>query len=420
MHRIITSFAYLIITLTVLSVYGWAVKHYAEDNAFAEFVGFLDVFETAVEEVQTLPKTFLPTPSDFEEVNLLTQDVNALVSFTNESNDRTVQILNLKDESVKWEWNIKNPFQAHNRILNPLVLPGKRLVYGYLGNPNIWCVDSTGVELWKQKNAHNHHSLNLDHDGNIWVCDYENGSYALKHGSKYTIIGSNEGHQKEISFIDNFITLLDEENGEVLYKKSVSDILIENGLEYILLKSPSLNDPLHLNDIEPVLEDGPFWNQGDVFLSFRTNSTVLHYRPSTGEVVKVLEGPFHSQHDVDILSDSTIGIFNNNGHTLNAKQGSTTLLEKVRDLGIFASHIVEYNYSSNEYITLEKETFEENKIATYTEGLFQYLPDGSVFIEEQNCAVMWILNDGEVVYKNVLESQHEGHHHLLNWTRILD
>lgn len=422
MQKLVSAFAYLVVALAFFSVYGWVVKHYAKDNALDKFVSFLDVFETAVDEVQTLPKTFVPTPSDFKQVNKLENDVFGLVSYTNEENDRTVKILNLKDGSTKWSWDIANPHNAHNRIMNPITLSNKRLAYGYIGAPGIICVDSLGVELWRQNKAHNHHSLNLDHEGNVWVCDYADNSYELKHGARYTLVSSDDSqaHETEVSFIDNFITLLSEKNGEVIFKKSVAEIFKENDLQYLLLKSPNLEDPIHLNDIQPVLIDGEYWKQGDVFLSFRNNSAVILYRPESGKVLKVLEGPFHSQHDVDILNDSTVAIFNNNRQTLFVKGTNGKLRSEVVELGRLASNIVHYNFQNSSFSVKENEVFNKNNIATFTEGLFDYLSDGSVFIEEQNSSVLWIIDDGEVVYKNVLKSHHDGHHHLLNWTRILD
>jgi hypothetical protein len=49
----------------------------------------------------------------------------------------------------------------------------------------------------------------------------------------------------------------------------------------------------------------------------------------------------------------------------------------------------------------------------------EVLPDGSLWIEEQNSGKLWIFKDGELRYRNVLKSHHDGHHHLPNWTRIL-
>ena len=58
--------------------------------------------------------------------------------------------------------------------------------------------------------------------------------------------------------------------------------------------------------------DGEFWQKGDVFLSLRSQSMVLLYRPSTNEIVWSGTGPFFRQHDVDILDEQSISIFNNN------------------------------------------------------------------------------------------------------------
>ena len=57
--------------LAVLSVFGWMAKHRAKkDRDFGAFngvvellSGFPDQFKQSVEEVQTLPQTFVPTPA---------------------------------------------------------------------------------------------------------------------------------------------------------------------------------------------------------------------------------------------------------------------------------------------------------------------------------------------------------------------
>ena len=72
------------------------------------------------------------------------------------------------------------------------------------------------------------------------------------------------------------------------------------------------NDPIHLNDIQPVDFDGEFWKKGDLFLSLRHQSMVLLYRPATNKIIWKGTGPFFHQHDVDILNDHKISVFNNN------------------------------------------------------------------------------------------------------------
>ena len=56
---------------------------------------------------------------------------------------------------------------------------------------------------------------------------------------------------------------------------------------------------------------GPDWKKGDLFLSLRNVSAVLLYRPSTDQIVWMKRGPWIGQHDVDILDDHRIGIYDN-------------------------------------------------------------------------------------------------------------
>jgi hypothetical protein len=63
--------------------------------------------------------------------------------------------------------------------------------------------------------------------------------------------------------------------------------------------------------------------------------------------------------------------------------------------------------------------FRANEIYTYTEGLAEFISPASYLVEEQNDGIIWIIENDEVIYKNVFQSQHEGYHHLTNWTRII-
>ncbi len=52
---------------------------------------------------------------------------------------------------------------------------------------------------------------------------------------------------------------------------------MENGLTHVLVKSETPGDPIHVNDIEPVLHDGPYFKRGDLFISARNGSWIMHY-----------------------------------------------------------------------------------------------------------------------------------------------
>ncbi len=425
MKKLLTYFSIVVILLFTFSVFGWVIKEVTlgrspfgdRVNYYLDtYVSFLDLFEESVEEVKTLPRTFVPTPQDFERVNKLEEPLYALISYTSKKKERTVEIRDLASDSVFHQWKIANPFEAHDRIMDPLLLPNKSLCFSYNGKTGLTKLDSAGNVLWKQDQIAHHHSLNVDSAGHIWAC-----SYTREKDSSFIIFkGRYELDSREIFFIDNTISRLHAETGEVLFHKSITEILKENGLSNLLLKSDKGDDPIHLNDVQPALKTTPYYQEGDLFLSFRNLSAILHYRPETNKVLQVLEGMFYSQHDVDFLNDSVIYFFNNNAHTLWVDRSFSYLVSPERlEAGNFHSNVITYDLKNQRYSYLYKEAFGENQIYTYTEGMSEMLNDSLLFVEEQNSGILWVLKNQEVVYKNALPSQHAGHHHLPNWTRIL-
>lgn len=423
MKRFISFFAWTVVVLTTLSIFGWTVREIHRDkgpsgilgSSIRALVAVPDLFQRAATEVQRLPQTFVPTHPDFSPVNTLDTDLPVLLTYTNEKNNRTVEIRNLRNDSVWQQWEVRGLFPPHHRIVHPFALEDGALVYATNGYDGIHCMDASGEERWHQKQVGMHHAMNVGPDGNLWLCAYDLRVEERALNSVRYQMGA-----KEYKFLDNHIAALSPATGEVVYVKSVAELIRENGLEYLIVKSPVVDDPLHLNDVQPVLTSGPHMQAGDLFLSFRTPSVVLHFRPSTGEVLRVIEGPFHSQHDVDILSDSTIAIFNNNAPTKRwTEDPKRTAQDTLLDFGTYSSHIVHLNLATGKFTAPDKEAFAQAGIYTFTEGLFEYLPDGSVFVEEQNPSLLWVLKDGVVRYKGVVQSHHDGHHHLANWARPL-
>ena len=147
----------------------------------------------------------------------------------------------------------------------------------------------------------------------------------------------------------------------------------------------------------------------------------FQFRPSTNKVIRLLEGPFYSQHDVDFYGDSSIVLFNNNGHTISQKNMNAHPKSiDILDAGTFNSNVVGYDFKRDAYFSVYDSAFKQNKIYSYTESLQEMMDDGSMFVEEQNRGFLWVIKNDEVIYKNVLKSQHEGYHHLPNWTRIIN
>jgi hypothetical protein len=255
------------------------------------------------------------------------------------------------------------------------------------------------------QNTHDkfHHSIETDIDGNIWV-----PSHIYPQSLPIEKVGRNIITFR--GFHDDAIVKLSS-NGEILLEKSVSQIFIDNGLEYLLFSvgNPLFNwDPIHLNDIQSVNIDGEFWKKGDVFLSLRKQSMVLLYRPSTNKIIWKGTGPFFHQHDVDILDDHRISIFNNNSK-------------------IFANgevvdghnEVIIYDFKTNEYSSYLEDSLIENDVRTITEGRGQILFNGDLFIEETNYSRTLFFNkDGSLRWTHVNRAEN-GNVYSVGWSRIL-
>ncbi len=240
-----------------------------------------------------------------------------------------------------------------------------------------------------------HHSKMLDHDNNILSVARLNSP--SKYIDKYKIK----------NFYDDAIIKMNKD-GKILYKKSIIEILIENKIfpnNYAYNSSLyGTHDPIHLNDIEPVLKDTDYWKKGDLFLSSRHLSAIIHYRPSDNKVINYITGPFFEQHDVDIISDKEISIFNNNNFVINNEH----------------SEILIYNFETKEFKRLFESQLKKENFKTITQGLSHILEDGSLIVEEQNHGrIIMFNNKGEKEWEFVNKDKN-GDIGFVSWSRIIE
>ncbi|MGB0432216.1 MAG: arylsulfotransferase family protein, partial [Bacteroidia bacterium] len=321
---------------------------------------------------------------------------------------------NLKNDSILKRWKIENPWDEVARIVNPIYLPKDgSLIYNYYytGRPGLIKLDSNGNEVWKNDSLVIHHGMNLGHDGNLWACSIYRG----KASGKYNIA------EKDVFYNDYRINKFDIETGQIIFDKSITEILNENNLSNYLFKSVSTTEPLHLNDVQPALKNTKYYKKDDVFISLRNIHAIMHYRPSTNQLIDLLEGPFINQHDVDFLNDSTLAIFNNNTFVEVSQKSRKAHKDTSRltDAGKFYSNIVSYGFNNEQFNFIGDSVFKANRIFTKNEGLMEFLGPNTYFVEEQNPGLLWVIENNKVVLKHVLKSPYEGYHHLPNWTRIV-
>tara|TARA_B100000963_G_C22633785_1_gene676406 strand:+ start:2012 stop:3373 length:1362 start_codon:yes stop_codon:yes gene_type:complete len=314
--------------------------------------------------------------------------------------------LNLMNKSINTEFEFKYEERDRNenraRIWSPLLTSDGGLVFHLYSSP-LRKIDECSKILFENQVDAFRHSIEINEDQELWV-----PSYLYPQQTAKEKIGRQPLY--ESGFHDDAITKLNSD-GEVIFQKSVSDIFIKNGLEYLLFATGDQRftyDPIHLNDIQPVNFDTKYWKKGDLFLSFRHQSMVILYRPSTDNIIWIGTGPFFHQHDVDILDDHRISVFNNN---------SKDFLDG--DVVDGNNQVVIYDFSTEKYSLYLNEGLINNDVRTITEGRSQILPNGDLFIEESNYGrTLFFNNNGDLQWTHVNRGVN-GNIGRVSWSRIL-
>ena len=240
-----------------------------------------------------------------------------------------------------------------------------------------------------------HHSLEADSNGDLWapITIYPS-DYNLGHGT----------------FHDNGIAKISID-GVVKFKKSIIEILDENNLGHLIFgageHNSRNNDPIHLNDIEPVLKDGKNWREGDVFLSIRNLSLVVLYRPSKNKIIWFKQGPWLHQHDVNIISENEISVFDNN-----VKLDSKDFVVDGHN------KFIVYDFELDKITSPLEDQFKELDIRTITEGRGKSLPYGT-FVEESDYGRLLFLTKEKKPLWTYVNRGNDGNIYRVNWSRIL-
>lgn len=238
-----------------------------------------------------------------------------------------------------------------------------------------------------------HHSIEQDADGNFWAPE--------------TIWPPVTEGVAEF-FLESGITQISPQ-GRVLFRRSIAQILSDNGMRHLVFGRPYLDDPFHLNDIQPVLSDGPYWRRGDLFLSLRHLSMVLLYRPSTNRIIWSQQGPWSFQHDVSVVDDHTISVFNNNTES----RASGEVVNGTNDL-------VSYDFSTGRVYSPFRAAFQALDIRTVTEGRGAVLANGDAFVEETDYGRIVRLSPAGQERWRYVNAGERGAPYLLGWSRYLD
>jgi hypothetical protein len=411
---------YVLLLIIILGIfYGWLVAYVIQTHRADTGSIKLGKFGDAVEAVATFPslvkksfsEVFVGGPqviSDrFPDLNGLKkagvvqagalEDEGYLLVSHYDGNKRgaIVELLRISDQQVLHEWvpdydaiadttdyeMIKSSF----RMLHPLLLNDGGLVFQSVPSP-LFKINPRSTLEWAL-DGYFHHSQEKDSEENIWVCSrMDTSSYA-----KYPELE------------DDAIAKVSP-NGELLFKKSVSKILEENGYRNLLAIGFS-EDPIHLNDIQPALGDSKYWKKGDLMLSMRNRSTIALYRPTTDKIIWLKTGPWMNQHDVDFVDDHRISVFGN---------------DVFRGKELFDGHnnVYVYDFETDKVSTPYTKSMKLMDVRTPVSGLSEVLSDGDVFVEETEYGRLLLLTPEKAKWEFVsrLDKKHLS---LLSWSRYL-
>lgn len=373
-------------------------------------------------------QTYLLKDPNFGEVNNLSYDLFTLHSYWDDETNRwAFNLLNLRNDSLLYSWHLEEqsilmldfdrPFRDL-RPLHTLLTENKSLVINLPQSNNLIKIDSSSAVIWRNNELGYHHSMEFDADGHIWVCASNQGEYIRS--DKWDYLKVKNLDRVEMTYTDDLIVKIDNKTGEILFKKSITEILVENNYSGLLFNTVDYReDPIHINDIQPALDSSAFWNKGDLFLSLRNLTSIVQYRPSTNKVIWLTQGPFLNQHDVDIISDKEISIFNNN---MNWAWGSNYTEESNVEVSYTLKHneIVTYDFEKKEFSKPFLEYFLNEKINTRSEGLSEFLSTGDVFVEEQNIGVIFVIGDQGVILRKRFNNSSQKWTHMTNWMRVYE
>jgi hypothetical protein len=357
---------------------------------------------------------FSGEPLDFDSFLLLSrydEDINeSLVELVNLKNFKTVHTWNVDIDKIFKKianndtlgiWNKLMVNNNNSRFRYTAILDNQdgSLIF-HNGSPLIK-VDQNSNLVWYKDDIYYHHSIEKDADGNYWV---GSSYFPFKIDSKY--VGNTFG-----KYGNNGIRKISK-NGEILYDKSIGEIFMENSLDYLLYsvgkERQFISDPIHLNDIQPVIKDSKYWKKGDVFISIRNQSMVMLYRPLTNQIKWIGKGKYFRQHDIDIINDNKISVFNNNWKTFYSGASVDG-----------SNEVIIYDFSKNEYSKFLNEAMIKNSIRTPEEGSAEILPGRGMLVEETEYGRLLFFNPDGSIKWTYLNRSSSGAVSLVTWSRIL-
>ena len=364
-----------------------------------------------------------PTLDGFDGTPNIEESYLLLSRYDGDLQEGVVELVDLTNFEILHRWNPDidafndlvdqvDEFKYLNRDLNngrhllyhPVISKKGELIFHAQGAP-LRIIDQCSNLVSQNTHDNFHHSIETDNAGNIWT-----STHMYPQSLSIEKVGRNI--VQEGGFFDDAIVKLSP-NGEILYEKSISKILIENGMESRLSMVGTSHgfqlDPIHINDVQPVDVDSKYWEKGDVFISLGHQSMIILFRPSSEEIVWKYETNIFHQHDVNIVNDHQISIFNNNRRYLYPN----------KDIVDGHNEVLIYNFKTEAVSSYLPKSLSREDVRTLSQGRSDILENGDLFVEETNYGRTLYFNaDGSLRWTHVNHAEN-GSVYNVGWSRIL-
>ncbi|NHN91198.1 arylsulfotransferase family protein [Acetobacter sicerae] len=412
----------LVTGVVVMIGFGGLVLHPPRQTLVRESTLWLanipSVLKKTVKSVTKIPRSYAPSSYDERLPEGLwrnpdqpfVDDGYVLVRAFDENLKRSVvRLISLRDGTVVHQYapdirtmNSRSTFVSplidvrrdrdarRNLMMHPLLMPDGGIVI-HDSSP-LARFDACGHMEWMIDGIF-HHSLERDGDGNLWApFRYPK--------AKVPDVGP--------LFEDESIMKVSPD-GKILHEVRIADILDSNQLGWLWRGRPYTDDPFHLNDVQPVLKSGPYWLAGDLFISLRNLSLVMLYRPSTGKVLWWRSNFSHMQHDVSIIDDHRIAVFDNNWRVA-APEGEVDGFNRV----------AVYDFATDSASYPLDDAMKKLRVHTRAQGRATPLPNGDFMIEEtEGGRLMRVAPDGAVRWRYIAATPSMRRLEL-RWSRYVD
>ena len=384
-------------------LFGSLVQYAAEGGRRAGTVGVVATEMAAlprrlVDAFRTAPSPFAAHEQRFEGLSGLT--VAAGLSFSDpgylllnrydgERERGVVELLDLGEGVVAHAWMRPKPLPTGDgRVRASWALRDSSLLLVLQGG-RLAMLDACSAVRWRLDDMQFHHSVEQDADGHFWV-PYDVPDPGLDFRAQGLARVSSAG--------------------EILTLIPLAEFLASGPHRHLLYSLPHTANPMHINDIQPVFEDGPAWRRGDLLVSLRSPSAVLSYRPSTNEIVWLKAGPWLHQHDVNVVSPREISVLSNN----------TVAWRDSRAEVLGANEVWLYDPVADTVRSPWRDALHRHDVRTPFVGRARVLGDGDLFVEESNAGrALRVAADGSLRWSWVNRAR-DGVVYKMGWSRYLE